>query len=451
MINNGTELKRITERTMADIRRMDRIEDFGYYPASGNYIDNINPVQQDYMFKDSYYMWLKNPLANAIIESFLDFVLGDGVQFKANDEKVQEVLNNFYYDTTNSWDRLGKGRFRDFSLYGEMILNVEKREMTGKIKTWTITPQVVTEVFRDKKNLEQVKAISFRDDQHRYKVIRAFDGTDGKIYMGEIFYWKINNTIHQGRGLSDLFVARDWLRLNDKALYTTLERVGLLLAFVWDVTMEGATTTDLKNKLKALQVNPPQPGGIRVHNQKEKWDALSPKLQGNDLDGLFRLFKSPILAQTRTPEHFLGLGGDVNYATALSMNAPFYRKIKGRQRDIIYIFNDMFDYVIFSAKQAGMLPGVEDFGYNVMLPEPDKEVAKGIADTLDKFSTALTTLAANGYIDPIEVKKILQLIVGQLGVDLETEETEEEIEESLYDKTAKFMKGQEKCKKSKKK
>lgn len=440
MISNGLALKRITETTAADIRRIDRVDDFGYSPVSGTFIDSINPVQQDYMIKDSYYMWIKNPLANAIIESFLDFVLGDGIQFKANDEKAQEVLNTFYYDSDNNWDRFGKGRFRDLSLYGELILKTEKTAMTGRLKTHSIYPGRISELLRNKKNNEQLSAIMFTNDDRKYKIIRGYEVNDGKKFEGDVFYWKINSTTHQTRGLSDLFVSRDWLRLYDKALYSTLERVGLLLSFVWDITIDNANDRTLKEKIKRIKMNPPQPGGVRVHNEKEKWEALSPSLQGKDLENLFRLFKSPVLAQTRTPEHFLGLGGDVNYATALSMNAPFYRKIKGRQKDIIYIYQDMFDYAIYCANQANMLEGVEDFGYDVMLPEPDKEVAKNISDTLEKFSRALTVLASNGYIEHVEVKKILQLIVGQLGVDLETEETEEEIEESLYNKTAKYVK-----------
>jgi hypothetical protein len=438
---NEIKLHRITEKTAAQVAQDERISEFGYYPIAGTSVDTINPIKQDYMIRDAYYMWLKNPLANAVIESCLDFTLGDGVQFKANDERVQELLEKFFYDSDNKWDRKGKMRFRDLSLYGELILRTNKSKLTGMLKTHSIHPEQVVEMFRSKKNPEKLVAIRFRDDDKKYEIIQGYENAeDENIYQGDIFYWKINSTIHQTRGLSDLFTSRDWLRMWDKALYSTLERVGLLLSFVWDITIEGGKEKDLRAKLASLKQNPPQPGGARIHNEKEKWNALSPQLQGGDLDTLFRLFKSPMLAQTRTPEDFMGLGGDVNYATALAMNAPFYRKIKARQKDITYIFQDMFDYQIYCAKNANMLAGVEDFGYDVMLPEPDKEIAKGLADTLQKFSVAVTTLASNGYIENIEAKKILQLIIGQMGVEIETSETESQVEESIYNKTSKFVK-----------
>ena len=438
---NEIKLNRITEQTASQIARSERISEFGYYPISGTSVDTINPIQQDYMIRDAYYMWLKNPLANAIIESCLDFTLGDGVQFKANDEQVQDVLNEFYYSSDNKWDRKGKERFRDLSLYGELILRAEKSKLRGMLTTYSIHPEQIVEMFRDKKNTEKLVAMKLRDDSKKYEIIQGYkNAEDENEYRGDVFYWKINNTTHQTRGLSDIFTSRDWLRMWDKALYSTLERVGLLLAFVWDITIEGAKEKDLRSKLASLKQNPPQPGGARIHNEKEKWSALSPQLHGGDLDQLFRLFKSPVLAQTRTPEAYLGLGGDVNLATAVEMNAPFYRKIKARQKDIVYIHQDMFDYQIYCAKEAGELNGVEDFGYDVILPEPNKEIAKGLADTLQKFSNSLVILASNGYIETTEAKKILNLIVGQMGVNIETEEDASQVNESIYDKTSKFVK-----------
>lgn len=443
MITNEFKLNRITEMTAADVRRMEKISEFGYYPIGGSSLDSINPVTQNYMIRDSYYQWLKNPIANTIIESLLDFTLGDGINYKANDPKVNDVLDDFYYDINNQWDRKSINRFRDLFLFGELVLKTNVTKHTGRLKTYSVSSELITECFRDKDNLEDILALKFRDDDKQYKVItRNMDKVDDDLtkYEGDIFFWRINNTTHQTRGLSELFVVRDWLQLWDKALYTTMERIGLLLAFVWDITIEGASEKDLRNKLNVIRQNPPQPGGVHVHNQKEKWNALTPSLQGSDLDTIFRLCKSPILAQTRLPEHFLGLGGQVNYATSLSMNSPFYRRIKRRQKEIIYIFNDMFDYQIWLAKQANMLAGVEDFGYDVMIPEPDKEIMVQIADTLQKFSGALVTLASNGYMEHKDVKKITQLIVSVLGVNLETEETETQIEEGLYNKTAKYVK-----------
>ncbi len=99
----------------------------------------------------------------------------------------------------------------------------------------------------------------------------------------------------------------------------------------------------------------------------------------------------------------------------------------------------MFDYVIWQAKKAGMLNGIDNFNYDIMLPEPDKEIAKNISDTVDKFSKSLVLLASNGYIEQEDAKKVIQMLFNQMGVSIDTEDTSRETE-AIYDKVSKVYK-----------
>jgi hypothetical protein len=58
---------------------------------------------------------------------------------------------------------------------------------------------------------------------------------------GEVFYFAINKLPNSLRGRSDLMALADWLDLYDQYLFSEVERLHLLSAFVWDYKIEGAT------------------------------------------------------------------------------------------------------------------------------------------------------------------------------------------------------------------
>ena len=371
-------------------------------------------------------MWLKNPLAHNVIELQHDFVWGDGITFKAEDEAVQEVLDEFWEDPANDWENKGGDRIRDLSLHGELLL-IPDTKVSGKVKMANIYPERITGVKRTGEDVTDLILINPDDEM---KIIVKDDLTGG--YEGDVFLYQVNKVSFRTRGLSDLFFARDWFRLYDKSLYATMERAGLLLSHIWDITIKGGTEQQLREKFSQIVKNPPRPGGFRVHNEKEKWDEITPKLQGNDFENLFRLFKSQIIGGTRHPEHFFGMGGDINVGTAKVMSEPYFKKIKRRQRFIKKMFRDIFNYVIWQAKKANVLPeGVND-KFIITIPDPNSNIATQIADTVLKFSQSLTLLESNNYIDANTANAVIKMLFNQLGIDANiNEESKESYRDAL--------------------
>ena len=142
------------------------------------------------MITDAYYMWIKNPLANNIIELFLDFVLGDGITLKANDDLVLEVMNSFWNDHDNDWDMQGEKRIRDLSLYGELILEPFESKFTGKIKITSLWPGNVSKIHRDEHNPEKIAALEFSNRDDTLEIIK-FDEKNS-LYLSfslhQLFY-----------------------------------------------------------------------------------------------------------------------------------------------------------------------------------------------------------------------------------------------------------------------
>ncbi len=432
-ITNPNKASRISESTLSDILRNERIQDFGFTSLTGTELDDLNPVPPQHQMRDANFMWLKNPLANSIIELQLDFALGDGITYAADDTRIQELLDDYWFDSDNDWENKGIDRFRDLSINGELLLKPVVKEQTGRVKLHSIYPERISQVTRDE-TFDHIDSVLLRTDDKELKILKKDD--DGN-FEGDVFLYQANKPTFFTRGVSDLFVIRDWLRLYDKNLYATMERIGLLLSFVWDITIKGGTAPQLREKFTQILKNPPRPGSFRVHNENETWDEKTPSLGGREFEDVFRLLKSQVIGGSRQPEHFFGMGGDVNLATARAMSEPYFKKIKRRQKFMRKILRDQFDHVIWAAKAANTIPENTNETYKINIPDPDKNVAQAIAETVLKFSNSLAILESNGYIDKKTATATISMILSQMGVDATAETGNQE---SIYDAISKLSK-----------
>jgi len=415
----NSEVVRVLQRTRTSRLSAEAIDNQGWTNVGSTETDSLNPVDAGLMDREAYQQWIRNPLAYSIIEMRLDFIMGDGPNIKANDDRVKEVIDSFYENPENRLDDPDYPWIRDLLLYGELVFIPEVSPFAGDVEVASIYPDKINAVYKDKYQY-RARALQIKDYGIGTAGIIKWDRLS-RDYRGDAWYFAINRTGHQTRGLSDLFTSRDWLNMYNKAMFTTMERIGMLLSFVWDIVIEGADKTALEQKEKSIRQNPPRPGSWRIHNEKEKWSAVTPSLNGSSLDDIFRLLKSQTIAGSITPEHYFGMGGNVNLATAQVMNEPFMRMIRRRQRKVLSVLRAMFDYQIHQKKKANMLIGVEDFGYSVSLPQPDSSIVRQVSENMDKFSRALVVLSENGLITKSEGKQVIDLMIKKLGVEQDHE------------------------------
>jgi hypothetical protein len=379
--------------------------------------DVYNPVEYHSMVKYCYALWLNNPLAFSAIEIILDFALGDsGIEYDAKDDAVQECLDEFV--KMNNMQKKCKQRLRDKLINGELCLVANTSAYSGKVKLGWKDPKQINELAVDEIDNEDIVAITFNGDDKPYYVVKLNPFT-GK-YEGDIFYYQINKVGGQTRGLSDLFQSRDWLQKYDDILDGIQKYLDALTKIIWDIELEGAEEDELRNRNTQLKKDPPQKKSWVLHNENEKWKLNTPNTQGSNFNEIDGIFKGMAIVGLREPIHFFGSGdGDTTKATALSMNSPFYRKIKSRQADEVQMYREMGQFVIDTAKNRGMLsPGVEE-AFNVKVPEPDKELLIKMSDVLGKVADALTTLRIEGHISDDVAKTVSDMLIGHLGIDIQ--------------------------------
>lgn len=402
---------------------------------------NLSPVTQERMQELAVYMWKTNPVVNRLIELPLVYLLAEGVSVSVDDEEAQGWIDDFWGDPINRMDIKLPKYVRELSLFGEQLWPVFVNEIDGKLRLGYVDPSRISDVITDPDNATQpigvITKTNRRGQIRKYRVIvsgpeTVFSERAQKIREGftdgDAFYYTVNDLAAASRGHSDLLPQLDWADAYDKAMFGELERWDFLRAFIWDVTMKGATADEVKKRASEIVV--PSAGGVRVHNDSEEWDAVTPDLKAADGAENARLFRNHLLGASTIPEHWFGGGGDVNRATAGEMGEPTFKVFTMRQRIWKHILEEVVTYQIRRRTRAA---GIEN-----MADEPEyRPVAQFpelTARDTTKYASALSQVvigcvqAIDGKLMSVETAiALIALIAGQLGLEVDPREELERV------------------------
>lgn len=420
----------------------------GWRRLTGDARRDLSSITQTRMQELGVYMWRTNPLANRLIELPVAFLLAEGVTLQVKDEDAQKWLRKFWNDPINNMDIKLPKKVRELALYGEQCYPAFVNEMNGHVRLGYLDPGLIETVVTDPDNIEQPIGVVTKKDRkgiaRRYRIIvngpeDAFSERTRDIREtftdGDCFYFTVNDLSNATRGHSDLLPQIDWLDGYDHSLFGELERWDFLRAFVWDVTLKGATEDEVKRR--AREITPPRPGSVRVHNDSETWNAVVPELNGADNNETARLFRNHILGGRSIPEHWFGGGGDVNRATAGEMGEPTFKDLSMRQRYIKHMLEEIGTFVI--RQKTLVLFGAEpDQSEEPEDYEVSAVFAEMIASDTSKYATALvsvvTAVAAavdRHLLSQSSAVALIALVAGRMGLEVDPEA---ELEQAMADK-----------------
>lgn len=409
-----------------------RAEEYGWRNITAQTERDLSPLTQKRMQDIAVYLYDANPIAHRIPEIMKDFVIGDGFAFDAKNPKVKKILDDFWNDPDNNWELRQEPRVVDLSLFGEQCYPVFVNKVNGHVKMGYIDPGRIRKVMIDINNPEIVREVYWQKGRHltkdeKLKVVNIDKNPKSKTFgrlIGECFYFAINKISPSSRGRSDLLCVADWIDGYDQFLFARLERAFYLNNFIWDILCEGMGKDEIEEFAKEQIA--PKPGSMRFHNEKIKWNAVTPKLEGEDASNEARLFKNQILGGKGFPEHWFAEGGKTTRATAMEMGLPTLKMLKSRQRYVKGMIVAIFKFVIDQAIIHKELDPKEDTSFSVI---PSPIVAKdirGVAITLDKFTDALMKAKGEGWVTDGAAKRAFQSFIKELGIQLrEIEEVSE--------------------------
>lgn len=409
----------------------------GWRRLTGNAKRDLSPMTQLRMQELALYSWRTNPLANRLIELPIAFLLAEGVTLQVDDEEAQGWLTAFWRDPINRMDIKLTKKVRELALYGEQCYPAFVAP-NGHVRLGYLDPGLIETVVTDPDNIEQPIGIVTRKGKEndfkgrRYKVIingpeTVFTDRTQAIREsfedGECFYFAVNDLSNMTRGTSDLLANLDWLDAYEHALFGEIERWDFLRAFIYDVTLSGATPDEVKERAKHISV--PKPGSVRVHNDSEEWKAEAPSLGSYESANNARLFRNHILGGASLPEHWFGGGGDVNRATASEMGEPTVKMLTMRQAMIGYMLEEIGTYQIRQRLRAyyGAEPEQsnhpDDYIVSARFPElSTRDVAKTTA-ALAQTVTAAAVAVERGLLSEQTAVELVAISAAQMGHEMD--------------------------------
>lgn len=404
---------------------------------TGNSQRDLTPLTQSRMQKIAHYLWEQNLLANRLIELPVAYLLGEGVKLVAADPDNQATLTRFWKDPINSMDLKLPKKVRELAIFGEQCWPAFVNEVDGMVRLGYLDPAQIETVVMDPDNPEQpIGIITIRNKKgvaQRYRVIingeeSVFTQRTQTIRQtftdGEAFYFPVNDLSSGTRGRSDLLAQADWLDAYDQFMFGEIERYDLLRAFIWDVTMKGATAAEVKKR--AAEISAPKPGAVRVHNDSEEWNTETPDMKAVDTAAGARLFRNHVLGGATMPETWFGGGGDVNRATAAEMNEPTFKIYSMRQRYWKHILESVARYVLLKA-HASAGQGEPDWAdpknaVEAVFPElAVKDITKHAA-ALQQVAAACVLAIANRLMTRGYAVKLIGAVATRLGVEADPEQ-----------------------------
>lgn len=444
-------LSRLTEASIPSGAGIDA-DDYLYRKLSGSSRD-VSPLTQERVLQLASYLYESNPLARRIMELTKDFVVGDGFTVHSPIPEIQTVLDRFWTDPITNLTLTQHLKVLELGLYGEQCLPAFTSEITGHVRLGVIDPLLISDVIHDPDNSSVpigvfTKSTAMAGTQatvKRYRII--YPGRDEELFTeqtqairasftdGECFYFAVNKLTGISRGRSDLLSLIDWLDGYDRYLFDTMERAALINAFIWDVTLTGASQKKIDD-WSLEHSTPPKPGTVRVHNEKEKWDATTPDLKASDGQIGARLLRNHVLGGSGTPAHFYSEAEDINKSVGAEMAAPVFRRLSVRQHLCTQMFRDLCRYQILRAiepvpgrkgplweMQTVQLPGenrevpaTEAFHVQPSAINP-KDLQRASA-VLNSVAQAVNLALISGTMQKETAVKLLAVAANEMGVDV---------------------------------
>lgn len=403
-------------------------------PLSGDTKRDLSPVSQRRMRDMALYLWESNLLANRLIELPLAYMLAEGVTLRCGDKDNQALLKRFWRDPINNMDIKIIKKVRELAIFGEQCYPTFVNEHSGHVRLGYLDPALIETVVIDPDNPEQpIGIVTVKDKKgvaRRYRVIvngpeDVFTKRTQEIRAtfndGETFYFTINDLSNGRRGRSDLLAQIDWLDGYDQFLFGELDRSKFLRAFLWDVTLTGATPDEIKKR--ATEITAPNPGSVRVHNEQEVWKTEAPSLGASDSEGAARLFRNHVLGGGTLPEHWFGGGGDVNRATAGEMGDPTFKMFSQRQKFLKYMLESIGFYVLRQNELAAGRgePDAEDekFEVEAEFPELTTRDTAAYAQALQQVVAGATLAVTSKFLTVETAIRIINSVASRLGVEID--------------------------------
>jgi hypothetical protein len=274
--------------------------------------------------RDAAEAYRVNPLAYRIVELGTDYVVGEGLRLAAEPAGAQAFLDAWW-----AANRMATRQYElctELSLAGELFATFHTNPYDGMTYIRCLPAETIDQIESNPEDVEEEWRF------HQVRSLAAGMLESGRWWAAEeCRHYAVNRLVGAQRGQGDLTPLLPWLRrykdwLTDRVLINRFKG-----AFLWDVKLEGASERAILAR-QAQLVEPPSPGSVLVHNEREEWRAVQPQIDGQAAEPDGKAMRLMLAAGAGIPLHFLAEAEDTNRSTAQEMVQPTLRHYARRQR-----------------------------------------------------------------------------------------------------------------------
>jgi hypothetical protein len=378
------------------------------------------------------YLWQSNPIAKKIIELLVDYTIGEDVVIVAKDKAVQSVIDRFWTDHINNWPHRKVQFAQDLFLYGEALLELHD-EAEGLVRVANIYPRNIKRVFMNSSYPDvpievelDANSLIFAQDvtpkekeqQLRLKLVIPVATRKGTRLRGEAFLFQINRSVGATRGLSDLFSIIDLVSQYEDSVYELVKRLHFANQWFYDITLEGANQNQINEFSSELAKRPPRPGAVRVHNERVKWNEISPKLTDVSSMKILEDIHAFLVTALGLPAHWTGIGGSMGRSAATEAQEPIFKHLQARQNYIRDAFRKIVNYQLDYAVLSREISEDVDTSFKILMPPIDRRNLLRMSSALTRIVSAIQELTSpdNQIISREEARSMIFDILKQMGL-----------------------------------
>jgi hypothetical protein len=355
-----------------------------------------------------------NPLAFRLVQLQVDHVLGDGMQLKAADPKVQAEIDLWWHHPLND---LGLRQFTlmtALSLDGEIFVTVHTNpyDLTSYVRL--VPAALIDRIETNPDDLEdELKYHQTAQPMTPDTLMRMPSAlqAEGRWWdKGDMFHFAVNRPAGVVRGMSDLAPILPWLRRYRDWLTDRVRLNKYRTAFVWHVQIKGADRRAVTQRMAELAV-PPPPGSVIVSNENETWTAVLPQIQAPQVadDGL--AIRLMIAAGAGVPLYFLAEAERTARGTASEMSAPTYLHYRERQ---LFFGSVMRTLAVEALHRRGLVDvGIDDI--TAEFPELDPDASLQVAQGIENLTDSLAIAVDRQWVTNEEASRVFQHFLGEVA------------------------------------
>lgn len=336
----------------------------------------------------------RDPNIKQAIRVQCNYVWAQDFSINARDARVQEVIDRFMSDKKNQSEITSHSarilKERELQIAGNLFFAFFVNEKSGRVRVRSFPFEQVSTIYfnpedqrepwyylrewsvrkvGDKFGMESVEKRKRWYPDWRYSTVHPESLGGIPVENVPIYHVKVGADDFSKFGLSEVHAALDWARAYKEFLTDWAALTKALARFAWKATVKGGqqAVNTAKGKLGrdpasalATQQNRTVAGGIAVVSDGDTSGfnlepipkaGAQPKAE----DG--RRLLLMIAAAVGLPETFFGDVSVGTLATAESLDRPTELRFVDRQALWRDIWNDILEFVVDKAMEAGKLPG----------------------------------------------------------------------------------------------